>query len=32
VNGYLTTPGAGYAADVKMIEDAGFKLAALVPA
>jgi len=32
VNGYLTTGGAGYEADVKMIEDAGFRVAELVPA
>jgi biotin synthase len=32
VNGYLTTPGAGYEADVRMIQDAGFHVAALVPA
>ncbi len=31
VNGYLTTPGAGYEADAKMIEDAGFRVAELVP-
>ena len=31
VNGYLTTPGAGYDADMRMIEDAGFKVAELVP-
>lgn len=29
VNGYLTTPGAGYAADARMIEDAGFRVAQL---
>jgi biotin synthase len=32
VNGYLTTPGAGYEADVRMIADAGFRVAELVPA
>jgi biotin synthase len=32
VNGYLTTPGAGYEADVRMIQDAGFHVAELVPA
>jgi biotin synthase len=32
VNGYLTTGGAGYEADVKMISDAGFRVAELVPA
>lgn len=31
VNGYLTTNGAGYEADVRMIEDAGFRVAELVP-
>jgi biotin synthase len=30
VNGYLTTGGAGYERDVRMIEDAGFRVAALV--
>lgn len=30
VNGYLTTGGAGYEADVRMIEDAGFRVAELV--
>jgi biotin synthase len=29
VNGYLTTPGAGYEADIRMIEDAGFRVAEL---
>jgi biotin synthase len=29
--GYLTTGGQGYEKDVKMIEDAGFKLAQVVP-
>jgi biotin synthase len=32
VNGYLTTPGAGWEADVRMIEDLGFRLAQLVGA
>jgi len=32
VNGYLTTGGAGYEADVRMIEDAGFRVAELIPA
>ncbi|HEX5385869.1 MAG TPA: biotin synthase BioB [Gemmatimonadales bacterium] len=32
VNGYLTTPGAGYEADMKMIADLGFRVAELVPA
>jgi biotin synthase len=32
VNGYLTTPGAGYEADMRMIADLGFRLAELVPA
>lgn len=31
-NGYLTTPGQGYEADLRMIEDAGFRVAELVPA
>jgi biotin synthase len=26
-NGYLTTPGQGYEADLRMIEDAGFRVA-----
>jgi biotin synthase len=30
VNGYLTTPGAGWEADIRMIEDLGFRLAELV--
>jgi len=29
VNGYLTTPGAGWEADVRLIEDAGFRIAQL---
>lgn len=32
VNGYLTTGGAGYERDVRMIEDAGFRVAELVEA
>ncbi|HEU4648132.1 MAG TPA: biotin synthase BioB [Gemmatimonadales bacterium] len=32
VNGYLTTPGAGYEADRRMIADLGFHVAELVPA
>ncbi len=32
VNGYLTTPGAGYEADMRMIADLGFHVAELVPA
>ncbi|HEU4587932.1 MAG TPA: biotin synthase BioB [Gemmatimonadales bacterium] len=32
VNGYLTTPGAGYEADLRMIADLGFHVAELVPA
>lgn len=32
VNGYLTTGGAGYEHDLRMIEDAGFRVAELVPA
>ena len=32
VNGYLTTPGAGWEADMRMIEDLGFRLAELVGA
>jgi biotin synthase len=32
VNGYLTTGGAGYENDRRMIEDAGFRVAELVPA
>lgn len=31
-NGYLTTPGQGHAADLRMIEEAGFRLAELVRA
>jgi biotin synthase len=31
-NGYLTTPGQGYEADLRMITDAGFHVAQLVPA
>ena len=31
-NGYLTTPGQGYDADLRMIRDAGFKVAALAEA
>jgi biotin synthase len=31
-NGYLTTPGQGAEADMKMIADAGFRVAELVPA
>lgn len=31
-NGYLTTPGQGYESDLRMIEDAGFRVAELVPA
>jgi biotin synthase len=27
VNGYLTTPGQGFEADIQMIEDAGFRVA-----
>jgi biotin synthase len=30
VNGYLTTGGAGWEHDVRMIEDAGFRVAELV--
>ncbi|HEX5635370.1 MAG TPA: biotin synthase BioB [Gemmatimonadales bacterium] len=30
VNGYLTTGGAGYEHDIRMIEDAGFRVAELV--
>lgn len=30
VNGYLTTDGAGYEHDIRMIEDAGFRVAELV--
>jgi biotin synthase len=29
-NGYLTTPGQGYAADLQVIADAGFRAAELV--
>lgn len=29
--GYLTTPGQGYLKDVQMIEDAGFRIAELIP-
>jgi len=29
VNGYLTTPGAGWEADLRLIEDAGFRIAEL---
>ncbi|MBX3145940.1 MAG: biotin synthase BioB [Gemmatimonadales bacterium] len=29
IDGYLTTPGAGWEADLKMIQDAGFTVAAL---
>jgi len=29
-NGYLTTPGQGYEADLRMIADAGFRIAELV--
>lgn len=29
-NGYLTTPGQGHAADLRMIEEAGFRVAQLV--
>lgn len=32
VDGYLTTGGAGYAQDIQMLEDAGFRVAELVPA
>jgi len=32
VNGYLTTPGAGWEADIRMIADLGFRLAELVDA
>ncbi len=32
VNGYLTTDGAGFEHDRRMIEDAGFRVAELVPA
>jgi biotin synthase len=32
VNGYLTTPGAGWEADIRMIEDLGLRPAALVGA
>lgn len=32
VNGYLTTGGAGYERDARMIEDAGFRIAELVEA
>jgi biotin synthase len=32
VNGYLTTPGAGYEADMRMIADLGFRVAELLPA
>ncbi|MEZ4587122.1 MAG: biotin synthase BioB [Gemmatimonadales bacterium] len=32
VNGYLTTPGAGWEADLAMIEEAGFTVASLVAA
>ncbi len=31
-NGYLTTPGQGPDADIRMIEDLGFRVAELVPA
>jgi biotin synthase len=31
-NGYLTTPGQGYEADLRMIRDAGFHVAQLVEA
>jgi biotin synthase len=31
-NGYLTTPGQGAEADLKMIADAGFRVAELIPA
>jgi biotin synthase len=31
-NGYLTTPGQGYEADLMMIADAGFQVAELVDA
>jgi biotin synthase len=31
-NGYLTTPGQGPEADIRMIEDLGFRVAELVPA
>jgi biotin synthase len=31
VDGYLTTPGQGFEADVQMIEDAGFRVAEIVP-
>ena len=30
VDGYLTTPGDGYASDIRMIEDAGFRVAEVV--
>jgi biotin synthase len=30
-NGYLTTPGQGFEADVRMIEEAGFRVAEIVP-
>ena len=32
VNGYLTTPGAGWEADIRMIEDLGLRPAELVGA
>ncbi len=32
VDGYLTTPGAGYDHDLQMIRDAGFSVAELIPA
>ena len=31
VDGYLTTPGQGFEADMQMIEDAGFRVAEIVP-
>ena len=31
-NGYLTTPGQGYEADLRTIADAGFQVAELVEA
>lgn len=31
VDGYLTTPGQGFEADIRMIEDAGFRVAEIVP-
>jgi biotin synthase len=31
-NGYLTTPGQGAEADMRMITDAGFRIAELLPA